>query len=48
MIWPRRKAVTSSRYLPGRSWAMVAREYADVLPNAVFREIDGSGHDIHL
>jgi proline iminopeptidase len=24
----------------------VAREYADVLPNAVFRSIDGSGHDI--
>ncbi|MEO3791013.1 alpha/beta fold hydrolase [Nonomuraea sp. B10E15] len=24
----------------------VAREYADVLPNAVFRAIDGSGHDI--
>ncbi|WP_346149837.1 alpha/beta fold hydrolase [Nonomuraea recticatena] len=24
----------------------VAREYADVLPNAVFREIGGSGHDI--
>jgi proline iminopeptidase len=24
----------------------VAREYADVLPNAAFREIEGSGHDI--
>ncbi|PZG29079.1 hypothetical protein C1I98_32485 [Spongiactinospora gelatinilytica] len=24
----------------------VAREYADVLPNAVFRAIDGAGHDI--